>query len=381
MSRVLSLSALLLFLVPCYAPAETPAQSLRDYVVQGANRTAYGIYVGNKKAGWEVDEVKLGKHDDKEVAVETSQSYMAVNVDGTKTVLEQKEIDYYALEGEGFVVFSELRVIEDGQETVRTAVRKGDGMVQTIQVGDRKTERQVADSQGHARVGTAAGGVAADGEEGRYVRQLDDFLGPGRYRREGNLHLQGEETNRVGRSSDRGVRRPDAVAGRQVGRGTAGRRPAAARQGRRHGDADGKGGRRQETRRERRSDGGDLHQSGQVARPGLPDREADAGADRAGRFRPAGSAAAADRVAQGRRRSPGAVARPPHGQAGAAHGGGAQGVPQGDDQHAVGQRDDPQAGQGDCWRRKGPIEGGYASGAVGLQEPCARPTTPTRTTP
>ncbi len=142
MSRVLSLSALLVFLAP-YAPAETPAQSLRDYVVQGANRTAYGIYVGNKKAGWEVDEIKLGKHDDKEVAVETSQSYMAVMVDGTKTIVEQKEIDCYGLEGEGNIVFSELRVIEDGQETVRTAVRKGDGMVQTTKVGDRKTERKL----------------------------------------------------------------------------------------------------------------------------------------------------------------------------------------------------------------------------------------------
>ena len=142
MSRVLSLSALLVFLVP-YAPAEAPRESLRDYVVRGANRTAYGTYVGNKKAGWEVDEIKLGKYDGKEVAVATSQSYMAVMVDGAKTVLEQKEIDCYALEGEGDVVFCELRVVEDGQETVRTAVRKGDGLVQTLQVGDRKTERKL----------------------------------------------------------------------------------------------------------------------------------------------------------------------------------------------------------------------------------------------
>jgi len=160
-----------------YAPAETPAQPLRDYVVQ-AQPHRLRHHVGNKKAGWEVDEIKLGKHDGKEVAVATSQSYMAVMVDGTKTVLEQKEIDCYECEGEGSVVFCELRVIEDGQETVRTAVRQGDGMVQTIQVGDRKTERSCRSPKTRWRC-TAAGGWLRR-REGRRVRQLDDLLGRGR---------------------------------------------------------------------------------------------------------------------------------------------------------------------------------------------------------
>ena len=140
MSRVLGLSALLVLLAPP-AWAESPSQSLRDYVVQGANRTAYGIYVGNKKAGWEVDEIKLGTHDGKEAAVSITQAYTAVVVDGDKTVVEEKETVYYELKGEGAVVYCESRVTEDGQETVRTAVRDGEVMKQTIRVGDRKTER------------------------------------------------------------------------------------------------------------------------------------------------------------------------------------------------------------------------------------------------
>ena len=141
MSRVLWLPVLFVFLAPPAPAAEAPKESLKDYIARSASRTAYGIYVGGKKAGWEVDEVQLGKHDGKEAALLTTQSYMAVNVDGTKSVQEQKTAVYYELEGEGTVLFAEDRNTEDGQETVRTAVRKGDGLMQTTQVGDRKTER------------------------------------------------------------------------------------------------------------------------------------------------------------------------------------------------------------------------------------------------
>jgi Transglutaminase-like superfamily len=142
MSRVLSL-LILIVLSPLAPAAEAPKESLRDYTLKSASRTAYGIYVGTKKAGWEVDEVKLGKHDGKEAAIQTTLAYMAVNVDGTKSVQEEKTAVYYELTGDGPIFFAESRVTEDGQETVRTSVRDGDGMTQTIQVGQRKSQRKL----------------------------------------------------------------------------------------------------------------------------------------------------------------------------------------------------------------------------------------------
>jgi hypothetical protein len=141
MSRVLSL--FLLAIVPSFAPAEAPKESLRDYTLRSAGRTAYGIYVGGKKAGWEVDKVELGQHDGKEAAILTTLAYVAMNVAGTNSVQKEKTAVYYELAGDGPIFFAESRVTEDGQETVRTAVRDGDGLTQTIQVGKRKTERKL----------------------------------------------------------------------------------------------------------------------------------------------------------------------------------------------------------------------------------------------
>ncbi len=90
-----------------------------------------------------MDEVRLARRDGKDAGLLTTHSYVAVTVDGTKTVQEEKTAIYYALEGEGTVLFAEDRNTEDNQETVRTAVRKGDGLLLTTQVGERKTERSI----------------------------------------------------------------------------------------------------------------------------------------------------------------------------------------------------------------------------------------------
>ncbi|HVS37665.1 MAG TPA: transglutaminase domain-containing protein, partial [Gemmataceae bacterium] len=70
-------------------------------------------------------------------------SYFVVSVDGTKSAQEQKTIVYYDLEGEGTVLYAEDHNTQDGQETVRTAVRQGDGLLLSTEVGDRKMERSI----------------------------------------------------------------------------------------------------------------------------------------------------------------------------------------------------------------------------------------------
>ncbi|HVS37108.1 MAG TPA: hypothetical protein VMS17_16220, partial [Gemmataceae bacterium] len=61
MSRALLLPVLFVFLAPPAPAADAPKESLRDYIVRSTGRTAYGVYVRDKKAGWEVDEVQLAQ--------------------------------------------------------------------------------------------------------------------------------------------------------------------------------------------------------------------------------------------------------------------------------------------------------------------------------
>jgi hypothetical protein len=141
MSRALWLPVVFVFLAPPASAADAPRESLKEYIARSVGRTAYGIYVGGKKAGWEVDEVQLTQRDGKDAALLSTHAYVAVTVDGDKTVQEQNTVVYYGLTGEGTVLYAEDHNSEDGQETMRTVVRQGDGLRMTTQVGDRKTER------------------------------------------------------------------------------------------------------------------------------------------------------------------------------------------------------------------------------------------------
>jgi hypothetical protein len=97
-----------------------------------------------KKVGWEVHELKLGKHAGKDVLVVTSEVYLAIKFMGVKGVMEEKATAYYELEGEGTILQAETRSVQDKKVTLRRAVRKGKGMVLTTQEGARKSERKIA---------------------------------------------------------------------------------------------------------------------------------------------------------------------------------------------------------------------------------------------
>jgi hypothetical protein len=148
MSRGLSALAILgLCLAPLPArplqSRDAAKDSLRAYVLHKQARQAYGVYVGNNKVGWAIDELRLGKYAGKEVAVQVSEGYVALTTDGEKSILETKTLTYFSLEGEGEIVGIEERTREDKTQTRRTAVRDKDPLLITTWSGQRKTERRV----------------------------------------------------------------------------------------------------------------------------------------------------------------------------------------------------------------------------------------------
>jgi hypothetical protein len=144
MSRFFTLPVvLLLFVTPLRADDAPAKDSLKEYVLKSQGRHAYGLYVTTKKAGWEIDEIKIAKRDGKEVAVYTTEMHIVLAFDGVKSVNDEKTTTVYELEGEGRILSAEVRSKENDKEKVRTAVRKGKGMVVTLEEGGRKTERNV----------------------------------------------------------------------------------------------------------------------------------------------------------------------------------------------------------------------------------------------
>jgi hypothetical protein len=144
MSRALFLPILLgLIASPARADDAPAKESLKEYVLKSQGRHAYGLYVTKKKAGWEIDETKIGKRDGREVAIYTTEMHFVLAFDGVKSVIDEKTTTVYALEGEGQVLFAEVRSKENEKEKVRTAVRKGKGMLLTLEEGGRKTERNI----------------------------------------------------------------------------------------------------------------------------------------------------------------------------------------------------------------------------------------------
>jgi hypothetical protein len=111
--------------------------------VKTQGRYAYGLYLQNKKTGWQVDEIKLGQRDGREVAIFTSDSAFVDKSSGEKSITEEKSITFYELEGEGRILFAEVQTKEGKRETVRTAVRKGDNLVLTLKTAKRKVERTI----------------------------------------------------------------------------------------------------------------------------------------------------------------------------------------------------------------------------------------------
>jgi hypothetical protein len=143
MTRALAAPLLLCLFVPPLPARDVGQGSLRDYVLKSQVRLAYGEYIKNTKVGWKTEEMKLGKHDGKEVAVVVSESYETTLYQGEKTVSAEKSTVCYSLEGDGPIVYAEVYAKEDGKETTRKAVRKGTGLLLTVKTAKRTTVRTI----------------------------------------------------------------------------------------------------------------------------------------------------------------------------------------------------------------------------------------------
>lgn len=121
--------------------AEPPVESLKEFVIKNKTRHAVGLYLQNKKVGYMIVDLSLGKHDDKEVAVEVSEMLLSLSVDGEKTTSQQKEKVIYSLDGDGPIVFAEHRSIQDKKETINTATRSDKGMTIVTTEGADNSKR------------------------------------------------------------------------------------------------------------------------------------------------------------------------------------------------------------------------------------------------
>ena len=119
------------------------SESLRDFTVRTQGRYAYGIYLDDQKLGWLVWEWKLGNHQGKEAAVLVEQGQFAESFLGEKTVMQFQSRLVYELLEPGKIIFVEEQLVEDGTTTATTAVRDGDELVITTEIGDRTTQRRV----------------------------------------------------------------------------------------------------------------------------------------------------------------------------------------------------------------------------------------------
>ena len=144
MPRILLSLAVLSALVLPTNGAAPPRRTdgLRAWAKKSQCRTAYGLYVGGKKAGYQIEEIKLGKYDGKEVLTVSTQEYFATLYDGEKSVKEETTTCHYELTGDGLLLFARRERKEDGKTLTTELTRHGKGMRVTTRQGKRKAEKR-----------------------------------------------------------------------------------------------------------------------------------------------------------------------------------------------------------------------------------------------
>jgi hypothetical protein len=116
--------------------------TLRAYAEKSQRRQAYGVYINNRKFGWAVDELKLGRHEGNDVALFSFEIQGSFTSAGEKSTFEGRSVNIYELKGNGEIIFAEERSVEDGHETLRTIVRDGNGLTITTRTRAGETKRR-----------------------------------------------------------------------------------------------------------------------------------------------------------------------------------------------------------------------------------------------
>jgi transglutaminase-like putative cysteine protease len=125
------------------SPAPPRPESLRAFIQRSQYRQAYGIYLGDRKVGWALAELKLGTRKNREAALDSSQMHIRVLMGGEPSQSDSTETDAYALEEDGALVEARERQTENKVETRRTVQRQGDHVVITTRVAGLKTVRRM----------------------------------------------------------------------------------------------------------------------------------------------------------------------------------------------------------------------------------------------
>jgi len=119
------------------------SETLAEYVRQSGGRYAYGLYVGEQKVGWTIDEMRLGELDGKPAAVSESEGRMEMLIMGNKATFQWHNRTHYELRGDGSVLRIEELIEEDGKPKRIVAQRDPDGLKIRTEAAGRVTERQV----------------------------------------------------------------------------------------------------------------------------------------------------------------------------------------------------------------------------------------------
>lgn len=144
--RTAALLAVLLSPAVPAAAAEDRAgdkKPLREYARESQSRSAFGVYLGQRKLGWMTLAIELGDHQGKEVLWTAMEMQTRFSFGGESSALEMKERVAYELGGEGAIAGAESISIENGSETRIVAARAGDGMVLTRKSPAGETTRRV----------------------------------------------------------------------------------------------------------------------------------------------------------------------------------------------------------------------------------------------
>src|SRR5262245_805576 len=138
MSRMGLVAFVLLGLLGAPVRADEKPLSLQEWAKKSQGKFPYSVAFKTQKAGYVIEEWKLGKHKGADVLLSSSEWFTETLFDGEKSVRKDKSLVCYELSGQGTILYAEVKRTEDGKDTDRRIERSGKGLKITTLQGDRK---------------------------------------------------------------------------------------------------------------------------------------------------------------------------------------------------------------------------------------------------